>query len=72
MDNIRESIAERKRNEKRLRADLPDTTTSREYENVLNTLRNELREWEERRAIAPAGSPLSPHRKKGGHDEEVE
>ena len=50
LDNIRESIAERKRSEKRLRAELPDNTTSREYENVLNTLRNELREWEERRA----------------------
>ena len=50
LEKIGASIEERKRKEKRLRAELPDTTTSREYENVLNTLRNELREWEVRRA----------------------
>lgn len=50
LEKITASIEERKRKEKRLRAELPDTTTSREYENVLNTLRNELREWEVRRA----------------------
>ncbi len=44
------SIQERKRKDQRLRAQLPETTTSKEYENVLKTLRNEHREWQELRA----------------------
>ena len=50
LEQVRRSIQERTRRERRLRAQLPDTTTSREYENVLDTLRDELREWEEQRA----------------------
>ena len=50
LEKSRRSIQERTRREKRLRARLPDTTTSREYDNVLNTLRNELRERQEQRA----------------------
>lgn len=51
LESIRESIQERKRKEKRLRDQLPDTTTSQEYENVLNTLRNDYHEWQEQRAM---------------------
>ena len=51
LEKIRTSIEERKRKERHLRDELPDNTTSRQYENVLDTLTNELREWEERRAI---------------------
>ena len=50
--HTRQSIKERKRKDQRLRAKLPDTTTSSEYENVVRTLQNDYREWLERRATA--------------------
>ena len=50
--STRHSIEERKRKDQRLRSALPQTTTSREYENALKTLRNEHREWQERRATS--------------------
>ena len=50
LESIRRSVQERRRKEQRLRAQLPDTTTSQEYENVLKTLRNEFQDWQEVRA----------------------
>ncbi len=50
LEETRASIQERTTRGRRLRTQLPDTTTSREYERVLDTLRNEFREQEELRA----------------------
>lgn len=50
LEKIRGSIQERTSRERRLRAQLPDETTSREYKKVLRAFRNEHREWEELRA----------------------
>ena len=49
---VRRSIDERKRKDKRLRARLPQTTTSLQYDNVLAALHVDHREWLERRATA--------------------
>ena len=50
MIEVRASIKERTRRNDELRGRLPDTVTSREYENELNALRREHREWEAVRA----------------------
>ena len=50
LSRVRQSIQERKRKDKRLRSELPQTTTSREYESALKTLRNQFRQWEATRA----------------------
>ena len=50
LSTIRQSIQERKHREQRLRSELPKTTTSKEYENVLKTLHDQLREWKALRA----------------------
>ena len=50
LTRTRESIDERKRKNRRLRSSLPQTTTSKEYDNVLNTLRKDHREKQEERA----------------------
>ena len=47
---VRKSINERKSKDQRLRFALPESTTSREYENTLKTLRREHHEFEEVRA----------------------
>ena len=41
LESIRRSIQDRRAKDRRLRSQLPDTTTSKEYENVLKTLRSE-------------------------------
>lgn len=50
MEDTRLSIRNRKKRERRLRAQLPDSTTSKEYENALHALRREHREWQAQRA----------------------
>lgn len=47
---VRQLIQERKRKDKRLRSELPQSTTSIEYESTLKTLRNQFRHWEGTRA----------------------
>ena len=48
---IRAGIEERIRSNEALRKRLPDTVTSKEYENALESLRRERAEWEEVRAL---------------------
>ena len=50
--DTRRSIEERKAKDQRLRAKLPQTTTSSEYQSVLTALRSDHREWREKRATA--------------------
>lgn len=50
LGKLRKKIEDRTRADKRLRSRLPDTTTSKEYENVLKTLRRERSVWIEKRA----------------------
>ena len=45
LERLGNEIRERERKDKRLRARLPDTTTSKEYESVLKALRRERSEW---------------------------
>jgi hypothetical protein len=47
---VRRSIEERKRKDRRLRSQLPQTTTSKQYESALKALRTQLLEWEGKRA----------------------
>ena len=49
---VRRSIDERKRKDRRLRAKLPQSTTSLQFDSVLKALRADHRDWRERRAIA--------------------
>ena len=49
---VRRSIDERKRKDRRLRAKLPESTTSLQFDSVLKALRADHRDWRERRAIA--------------------
>ena len=51
LESIRRSIQDRRARDRRLRTQLPETTTSKEYENVLETLRSEHGEWSTSRAI---------------------
>ena len=46
LTHTRQSIEERRNKDHRLRAKLPEDTTSREYENTLKTLRSEHRKWQ--------------------------
>ncbi len=48
--SVRQSIEQRKRKDQKLRSALPESTTSREYESTLKTLRSEHRAWQEVRA----------------------
>ena len=50
LDTVRRSIQARTRKNERLRTQLPETTTSKEYENTLKSLRDEHAEWREVRA----------------------
>ena len=49
LGETRHSIQERRRRDRRLRAQLPDTTTSKEFENLLKALRSERGKWLETR-----------------------
>lgn len=51
LSNIRRSIEERKTRNNKLRAKLPQNSTSTDYENVLDTLRGEHRGWQEEIAV---------------------
>ena len=50
LEHTNRSIQNRRTRDQRLRAQLPDSTTSKEYENALHTLRREHHEWQARRA----------------------
>ena len=51
LEKLGKKIRERKRKDRRLRARLPDTTTSEEYESVIAALRRERSEWIHERAL---------------------
>ena len=51
LTSVRDSIEQRRRKDQRLRSSLPESTTSKEYDSALKTLRSEYHEWQERLAI---------------------
>ena len=50
LTSVRQSIEQRERKDQRLRSELPESTTSGEYESALKTLRSDHRKWQEIRA----------------------